>query len=133
MTPTELKKSAKDLLKEHFSFFFLPFLPYLVLYFLEAATEYAGNEFGMNYGGATNSPWSIWDTSNIIIMIVAVTFIFGICFVCIDSFRGKITYDSPLAKSFTLFSNAKYFWGTIFIKSLDLVELAKRAKQKTTC
>lgn len=118
MNHSELKKSAKNLLINHYGFFFMTFLVYFVLYFLGAVTDAVGR---IRYGSIIDSPWTVWDSSNTIFSLLYSLILVGIGFICIDSLRNKNTYDHGFSKGFTIFSKAKYFWGTVFIAILQFI------------
>lgn len=114
MSRKELKKGAKTKLNGHFSFFFLLFLPYIVLYFIGSSQSNSqglktlqNQQTGLNWGS--------------ILLLLASLILVGAQFVSLDSIRNKVEYTQGFSKGFTIFSNSKYFWGAVGIGLLEFI------------
>lgn len=105
MNRAEIKQDAKHILNSHFSFYFLLFLPVLLIELIGGIVYYWNSS-------DTPKPSDVYGS---LILWMASLLAVGVYFVCVDAFRQKLTYDNPLRKSLTIFNNGDYFLGTLLI------------------
>lgn len=121
MSHIQLKQKAKSLFTGHYGFFFIMFSPYWILSFIGNSINYRFNLH--HFPGIYNHNLDLSRGDNIgsLFIFLAYLLMVGISFVCIDSFRNKADFQKPFLKAFSLFTNAKYFWGAIWIGLLKII------------
>lgn len=109
----ELKHESKKLLQGHIWFYFVMYLPYLVL--IIGAYLMLGYVHNWNFIDIAN------DENNLgmnIAIIIGQVFMVGISYVMMDIRRNKVKFDKPIEKAFTLFNKPKYLMNVIIISLL---------------
>ncbi|MBN7274353.1 DUF975 family protein [Ligilactobacillus pobuzihii] len=110
-----LKKQAKVKLNSHFGFFFLLFLPYVILYIVGNTLD--GSDYVRNRDVVLPTSVQI----GALLLLLASLILVGIQFVSLDNIQNNLTYEKGLLKSLNVFSSAKYFWGAIGIGLLKYI------------
>ncbi len=111
MDRVTLKSEAKKILNAHFSFYFLLFLPVFILEFFS----------GFTYTLNQSIDWGITDSYAAGLQFLPTILLVGLYFVALDAVRNNLTYENPLAKSFTVFKSGEYFLGAILITLLQFI------------
>lgn len=104
-----LEGEAKKLLTEHFFFFFLVFLPILLLEIVSYLSDPQESLPNM----------SNWFWIGLAADIISGFLLDGVMLFAIDLFRAKAAFDSPFAKAFTIFSKAEYVIADFLISLLS--------------
>ncbi|CAI2551746.1 hypothetical protein AKUH1B302M_00600 [Apilactobacillus kunkeei] len=123
----EQKQEAKSLLRENQRFFFILFLPFLLI---EIASSIVNSQSRLNdilstEGSIKLSNTDILTTSASIIVfsILAGIFLMGAFYTVFNVLRGKTDFQNPLRKSLTFIDNQRLFWGTVWVFILKIIIL----------
>lgn len=109
-----LKRESKTLLHQHYSFFFILFIPIFLL------TLFTG-VMNLPWWNNPTDVWNSTDTGSLLLNLLLSLVSVGVNFVLIDLFRDQATATQPLKKSMTIFTNAHYVLGVIVIGIIQFI------------
>lgn len=132
MNNSQLKIKAKKLLKKHFTFFLILFVPYFIYFYLQNFLDFLTVDLDVVYKWLEINNVSTRQTESLLfandlsspslsIFVIGLfsVIISGIAFIAIDAVRGYEDYANPIKKWGTVFSKSTYFLGTIIILILQ--------------
>lgn len=112
----EQKQEAKTLIRGHQRFFFILFIPFLLI---EIVYSVLGNQasFDSTVTSGTIKINSldvlINSLASVIFSILAAIFLMGAIYTVFNVLRGKDDFQRPLRKSLSFIDNQRLFWGTV--------------------
>ena len=112
----EQKQEVKGLIRGHQRFFFILFLPFLLI---EIISSIVNSQSRFNDIFSTdkaiqvnNIDVLINSASTIVFSILASIFLLGAIYTVFNVLRGQDDFQNPLRKSLTFIDNQRLFWGT---------------------
>ncbi|KDB01448.1 DUF975 family protein [Apilactobacillus kunkeei] len=112
----EQKQEVKGLIRGHQRFFFILFLPFLLI---EIVSSIVNSQSRFNDIFSTdkaiqvnNIDVLINSASTIVFSILASIFLLGAIYTVFNVLRGQDDFQNPLRKSLTFIDNQRLFWGT---------------------
>lgn len=121
MNRQALKAQAKLMVNSNFKFYFLLFLPFFILQFIQMLTNKDEVNFNTNNLETNSGLFTGWGMVGTLASIVASLLLVGIMFIIIDLWRDKETFDNGLYKSTNIFSSSAYFISSVVISLLQLI------------